>query len=276
MKRTILTAALLTAALLSTGCGTVTETTANTEIAEETTESPFQVVTSEYLDATDLSFFEEYIQKAAVGYGIPDDEMPTITLYTYTSSKGGSYTFDDQGRLWKYRNRESIFYNEAYSRKPSLTEDEMRRIGREVLDSCVPHPEEFVENSCLYYPKDTDEPISCDLTYVNEHSPGVRDAVIMRLDQNGELRSLNISYNDTEITDEQRAYFDGQAAAVIQDEVDRRLTGSIERVDYEITDIKYYDTNMGLYALYTVEYAEYFENYPDEPAYWAEGFAIHE
>ncbi|MBQ9631508.1 MAG: hypothetical protein IJV04_01125 [Lachnospiraceae bacterium] len=239
--------------LLCTSCGAVTAP------AEH---AAFQELTGTYFDTSDISpdgTFEQFVCGGTDAEG--ENSLVKLVFDQYRSPDGEVYTFDAKGRLCYYRNVDDLFYNRMHGTTEKRTQEEMQETAGEILQCCGLDMAEFETTSESYFP-DTGESAAYSLGLRRVHSEGIAVAVILKLTDDGQLRSLNINYNETpEPTPEQKAYFAEQLDAYTARKQER-----YDLVGYTY-ETMYYQYEDQLYASYTFTFAE---APAEEPAYFTD------
>ncbi len=112
---------LLAAAMTLTACGTMRETT-------EETEDTFRVAPNPYLDTSDLKYVGVESQNIAIGYSFenPEDMNPVVIYDKYVSADGETFCFDSLGRLVKYQNRDEFFLDDVSYLETKGTSEKMQ------------------------------------------------------------------------------------------------------------------------------------------------------
>ncbi|HAJ97351.1 MAG TPA: hypothetical protein DCO72_06415 [Ruminococcus sp.] len=241
MKRNLF--ALLVIGVFLTGCGM------EQEITTETHEMGYALQTGSYFDISDLTRNGSFQQYITVGY----EGVETVSEFNdqYLSADGETYVFDAQGRLKVYRNTDTIFYNRLHSPNPKLSEEEMHSIAMDVAKCAGLDGENFTKIESSYFPENG-ENTAYYLSMKKEYSAGMADVFVLQLDDFGQVRSINISYNNNNpLTQKQEKYFQEQLDNYIAERAEKR-----PHLYSHDDEVRYYTDNGNVYALYDITFYE--------------------
>ena len=219
---------------------------------KQTDNAPLELQTGA-LDISDLTEGEPYTEEAAPNYEMADENLdpPVETYYRYESADGEVFLFDPAGRLRRYTDHIEAQTGEAVSAEPKYSEEELRGICDEVLSGYIANYSEFTEITSQYYSNDS---ATYNLAMEHQIADGIADYALIRLDTEGNIHDLSISYSNADgdntgdfITDEDRAYFDEQAQPYLT---------ALDDYPSEVTYTHYKKIGGKCYAFYEITYTD--------------------
>lgn len=230
---------LLAAAMTLTACGTMRETT-------EETEDTFRVAANPYLDTSDLKYVCQEEQNFATGASFEDpmDNNPVLIYHKYVSEDNETFWFDTNGRLCKYQNRYEVFNSkEDYltSRSADTRQDAaaLEDISGTVFEAVVQPDSEY-------------EIVPCENLYFQIEDAKKDAAALVWLNEYGDVRSCSISYQTVSSRIDQ-AYFDAKINAYI----DKKMAHYDTKENYAVNctyDARYEQVGQKVYGIYTVTF----------------------
>lgn len=228
---------LCAGAVLLCGCG------------KQETNSPVELQTG-WLEPGELTEGEPYTQEIASNYEMADESAtpPAVTYASYENAAGAVFQYDPAGRLRSY----TAAANTTAPAEPTQDETALRAVCDEVLASYIPDYAEYTEIASQYY---LDGGETYNLAMEHVIADGIADYALIRLDTEGNVHDLSISYADEDgdsteknfITDEDKAYFEEQAQPYLT---------ALEDYPSEVTYTHYKRLDGKLYAFYEITYTD--------------------
>lgn len=237
MKRAAFAAVLCAGLLLLSGCGK--------------TEPPAPHLQTGYLDTAGLQGGEAVTSdQTSELYSMADEtaEPPVATVYRYTDSAGGQYTFDKAGRLCSYQRAES---NPSQPDSTPKDKSALHSVCEEVLMSYLPDYAEFTSITDGL----ADDGASYNIALEHTIAEGIREFALVRVDQGGGLMDLAFIYADVDgdcpdknfVTDADKAYFAKQF---------QPYETALDGHSAEVTFLQYKHMNGRLYAFCELTYTD--------------------
>ncbi len=239
-------------------------------------EQKLQDVSFLSINLDDFNTKAKYAQRHGIGYEWRDSEELFTEFDEYSTTSGDdTLHFDEKGRLRHYMNIDGIPITKNGSdskldkTRPELTKEELVAKCEELLKNSVDNPEQYVlseERSHLmeyvgsiYYP--------AYLFYNNVISPEITDGVIIMLNEYGDIKELQIGYNELKGIDLEpyEEYF--------QSSLDKFINEYKEKYDISDYEVSRFVNKLDnkVCAFYTVTFYQIMNGNADETAVFAEG-----
>lgn len=196
-----------------------------------------------YIDASKASFISKYKQETANSCSFIDgSEKPYVYYDKYATNEGEEFIYDENGRLCRYKNIDSIFFGKTSSEvKHEMTDEEVEAycydIAEYYLEPGYKFETSFNADTCELY-----------VEGVNEKCSDLREDAVVRVNRSGDICSIKVSYNTLKqpVDDAVRAYFD--------EKVNDYAAAECERLNddhYEYGTARFRQVDSALYAIYT-------------------------
>ncbi len=215
------------------GCGAMSEGPGMDTMS--TTDSPFNMMETPYLDTSDLTYDGQVEQRIAIGYSFenPEDNEPVLIFDKYVSPDGEVFCFDDQGRLRFYKNTDDIFFDRKKAddvQTARTTKAENQNIATAVFKATV--------NADSTYEITTPESYVYNIDCTDESNAG--SGALIKMNAYGEIRTISISFNSVTAPIDYD-YFESKVQEHIDSVGERYDVKSSEyTVSYEQIDNKIY------------------------------------